>query len=176
MSKQVISINLSTDGIDKALKELEKYKTDVLQKEKLLREKVAEFLQKEAQEGFKDAVVDDLTEQSGNPIEAQVTVTIDHRGNITTVIANGEDAVWVEFGAGVYHNGAAGSSPNPYGAELGFTIGTYGKGNGRKQAWGYYDKDHNLKITHGTPAVMPMARSVTALINEFPRIAREVFK
>lgn len=101
-------------------------------------------------------------------------MSIDNRGNVTVVVANGEDAVWIEFGAGVHYNGSVGSSPNPYGAKLGFIIGGYGKGNGRKETWGFYE-DGELKITHGTPAKMPMANAVTALCNEFPRIAKEVF-
>lgn len=174
MSKQVISVELSEEGIDKALRELAQYKKSVLDKETLLRQKVADFLASEAQNGFNGAIVDDLTDKSGGTRYGNVDVSIDNRGNVTVVIANGEDAVWIEFGAGVHYNGAVGSSPNPYGAQLGFTIGGYGKGNGRKEKWGFYE-DGELKITRGTPATMPMAKAVTSLCNEFPRIAKEVF-
>lgn len=174
MSKKIISVELSESGIDKALREVAQYKQSVLEKEKLLRQKVAEFLASESQSGFDGAVVDDLTDRSGGARYGSVDVSIDNRGDVTVVVANGEDAVWIEFGAGVYYNGAVGSSPNPYGSQLGFTIGGYGKGNGRKEKWGFYE-DGELKITRGTPAVMPMARAVTALCNEFPRIAKEVF-
>lgn len=174
MSKHVISVELSEEGIDKALRELAQYKKSVLDKETLLRQKVADFLASEAQSGFNGAIVDDLTDKSGGTRYGNVDVSIDNRGNVTVVIANGEDAVWIEFGAGVYYNGAVGSSPNPYGAQLGFIIGGYGKGNGRKEKWGFYE-DGELKITRGTPATMPMARAVTSLCNEFPRIAKEVF-
>lgn len=174
VSKQTISIELSEDGIDAALKKLAQYKQGVLEKEKQLRQKVAEFLKSEAQSGFNGAVVDDLTDRSGGARYGDVDVSIDNRGNVTVVVANGEDAVWIEFGAGVHYNGSVGSSPNPYGAKLGFIIGGYGKGNGRKETWGFYE-DGELKITHGTPAKMPMANAVTALCNEFPRIAKEVF-
>ena len=174
MSKQTISIELSEEGIEKALKEISQYKQKVLDKENLLRQKVADFLASESQSGFNGAIVDDLTDKSGGTRYGNVDVSIDDRGNVTVVVANGEDAVWIEFGAGVHYNGAVGSSPNPYGAELGFTIGGYGKGNGRKEKWGFYENGE-LKITRGTPATMPMARAVTSLCNEFPRIAKEVF-
>jgi hypothetical protein len=174
VSKQTISIELSEDGVEKALRELSQYKRNVLDKENLLRQKVAEFLASESQSGFNGAIVDDLTDRSGGARYGNVDVSIDNRGNVTVVVASGEDAVWIEFGAGVYHNGAAGSSPNPYGAELGFTIGGYGKGNGRKEKWGFYENGE-LKISRGTPALMPMAKAVTALCDEFPRIAKEVF-
>lgn len=174
MSKQTISVELSEEGIEKAIRELSQYKQKVLDKENLLRQKVADFLASESQIGFNGAIVDDLTDMSGGTRYGNVDVSIDNRGNVTVVVASGEDAVWIEFGAGVHYNGAVGSSPNPYGAELGFAIGGYGKGNGRKEKWGFYENGE-LKITRGTPATMPMARAVTALLTEFPRIAKEVF-
>lgn len=105
---------------------------------------------------------------------AEVTVSVEHKSGSSLVIASGEDAIWVEFGAGVYHNGSAGSSPHPKGTELGFTIGGYGKGDGKKNIWGYYS-DGELKLTHGTPAKMPMYRAVQTVCNEIASIAKEVF-
>ena len=106
---------------------------------------------------------------------AEVTVSLDQRDNVTVVVAQGEDAIWVEFGAGVHHNGSAGSSPHPSGAELGFTIGGFGKGNGKKDIWGYYEGGE-LRLTHGTPAVMPMYNAMKMVCDEIVDIAREVFK
>lgn len=172
MGKRVISFGLSVQDIDRAMKELADYKQDILKKTELLRERVAERLCTEAQSGFNGAVVDDLVR--GGQKFAQVRVTVDNRGDMTVVIADGQDAVWIEFGAGVYHNGSPGSSPHPHGVELGMTIGGFGKGNGKKETWGYYEEG-TLKLTHGTPAVMPMARAVTTVCNEIAEIAREVF-
>ena len=174
MGKRVISFGLSEDEIDRAIKELADYKQEILKETELLREKVAERLADEARQGFSGAVVDDLTTRSGGQRYGQVNVSVDNRGSMTVVIANGEDAVWIEFGAGVYHNGSPGTSPHPNGAELGMTIGGFGKGNGKKQTWGFYE-DGELKITRGTPAKMPMARAATTVCNEISEIAREVF-
>ncbi len=172
MGKRVISFGLSVQDIDRAMKELADYKQDILKKTELLRERVAERLCVEAQSGFNGAVVDDLVR--GGQKFAQVNVTVDNRGDVTVVVADGQDAVWIEFGAGVYHNGSPGSSPHPHGVELGMTIGGFGKGNGKKETWGYYEEG-TLKLTRGTPAVMPMARAVTTVCNEIAEIAREVF-
>lgn len=103
---------------------------------------------------------------------SKTLVTINH---ISVVIAAGEDAVWVEFGAGVYHNGSAGSSPHPKGAELGFTIGGYGKGMGKRKTWGFYE-DGELRLTHGAPAVMPMYNAMKTVCDEIASIAKEVFQ
>lgn len=154
------------------MKELADYKQEILRKTELLREKVAERLADEAKNGFSGAVVDDLTR--GGQRFAQVDVSVDNRGSVTVVVASGEDAVWVEFGAGVYHNGSPGSSPHPHGAELGMTIGGFGKGNGKKEVWGFYEEGE-LKLTRGTPARMPMALAVTTVCNDIQAIAKEVF-
>lgn len=172
MGKRVISFGLSEKEIDRALRELADYKQEIIQKAELLRDKVAERLAEEAKTGFNGAVVDDLVK--GGQKFAQVDVSVDSRGSVTVVVASGEDAVWVEFGAGVYHNGSPGSSPHPNGAELGMTIGGFGKGNGKKKVWGYYE-DGELKLTRGTPARMPMARAVTTVCNDIKEIAKEVF-
>ena len=80
-----------------------------------------------------------------------------------------------KFGAGVYHNGSVGSSPNPFGNDLGFTIGSYGKGYGKKQAWGYYDENGDLVITRGTPASMPLYNAAQEVMRKAVEIAKEVF-
>lgn len=172
MGKKVITFKLSEHDIDRAIKELADYKQEILKKTELLRQKVAERLADEARQGFNGAVVDDLVK--GGTRYGQVDVSIDERGNVTAVVAIGEDAVWIEFGAGVYHNGSPGSSPHPHGAELGMTIGGFGKGNGKKEVWGFYEEGE-LKLSRGTPAKMPMARAITTVCNEISEIAKEVF-
>lgn len=174
MGKKVIRISLSEKDIERAIKELEQYKRDIIRKTELLRKKVAEQIETLAQNGFNGAIVDDLTEDSGGARRAEVQVSIDERENVSVVIAAGEDAVWVEFGAGVYHNGSAGSSPHPEGSKLGLTIGGYGKGMGKRQIWGFYE-DGELRLTHGTPAVMPMYNALKSVCDEIADIAKEVW-
>lgn len=173
MGKKIIRFGLSVRDIDRAMRELEQYKQDIIRKTDLLREKVAERLAELSRDGFAGAVVDDLLK--GGQRTAQVDVSIDQRGNITLVIARGEDAVWVEFGAGVHYNGSAGTSPHPKGSELGFTIGGYGKGMGRKDVWGFYD-DGELRLTHGAPAIMPMYNAIKTVCDEIAEITRGVFQ
>lgn len=172
MGKKVISFELSARSINRAIKELEEYKQELLRKVDLLRDRIAEELKNEAEKGFSNALVDDLVRGGGRP--AEVSVSIDNRESITVVIAKGEDAIWCEFGAGVYHNGSAGSSPHPKGSELGFVIGGYGKGKGKQNTWGFYENGE-LKVTHGTPAVMPMYNAVKTVSERVIQIAREVF-
>ncbi len=173
MGKTVISFKLSERDIDRAIREVEEYKREFVRKLDLLRQRVAEELAKEAGSGFSGAIVDDIF-KGGSKRTAQVEVSCDHGDTISVVIASGEDAIWVEFGAGVYHNGSAGSSPHPKGPEFGFTIGGYGKGYGRNRAWGYYNEGE-LVLTRGTPAVMPMYNAVKVVCATMNSIVREVF-
>ncbi len=170
--KKVIRCGLSTRDIDQAIRELENCKQDLVKKSNLLRQKLADRIAVLAQSGFEGAVIDDLLR--GGARTAEVSVFVASTEKVSLVIASGEDAVWVEFGAGVYHNGSAGSSPHPNGSELGFTIGSYGKGRGDREVWGFYEAGE-LILTHGAPAVMPMYNAVKTVCDEIDDVAREVF-
>ena len=172
MAKHKISLTLNTDDIERAIRELEKYKQDFQKKVDNYRKKLAEEIAVNASLNFGSAEIDDRTR--GGSRRPEVTVDVNDSGDISVVVANGEDAVWCEFGAGVYHNGSVGSSPHPYGSDLGFTIGSYGKGYGKAKAWGYYD-DGELVITRGTPASMPMYNAAQEVMKRAIGIAREVF-
>lgn len=174
MRKTVIKVNLSERDIDKAIKELESYKQSLIQKTETLRKKIAERIERDSQSGFNGAVLEDILPGYGTAYTPNVTVTTTTEGDVEVVIASGEDAIWIEFGAGVYHNGAAGSSPHPKGVELGYTIGDYGEGNGKKRVWGF-NRNGELHLTRGTPAAMPMAKAVSAVCNEIGDIVKEVW-
>lgn len=166
-------MSLSEESIGQAIKEVAQYKKRIIEKTELLRQRVAEELANEVRSGFAVAVCDDLLKGGGH--SPDVSVSIENTGGITLVIASGEDAVWVEFGSGVYHNTSVGTSPHPKGAELGLTIGSYGFGMGARTVWGFYE-DGELKLTHGTRAQMPMYHAVVAVGNRVSQIAKEVFR
>lgn len=175
MSKK-IDFSLDPRSIAKAITELEQYKRDVKRKTELLQQRVAELIASAASDGFASAIADVLLIKGGGTEQrnADVTVSVENDGEVSLVIAHGEDAVWVEFGTGVHFNGAVGASPHPKGSELGFTIGGYGKGLGAKQVWGFYE-DGELRLTHGAPASMPMYHAMTSVCENIATIAKEVF-
>jgi hypothetical protein len=173
MSRTITIDIFNPASIDAAVKEIRDYAEWVKRKTNELRERVAYFIAKDASAVFNTAVAeDDLWEGA---ITGSVDVVVEDNGNMTLVIANGEDAVFMEFGAGVYYNGGVGSSPNPLGAALGYTIGSYGKGNGAKAVWGFKGEDGTLHLTHGVPASMPLYRALQSVVNDIEQIAREVF-
>lgn len=171
---KTISVSLSPRSVGAAIREIEKYRKSLDDKAETLRRRIAERIAMYASHGFQSSVSDTRLDGAETP-RPRVDVTVEDNGNITTVLASGEDAIWIEFGAGVYYNTPAGSSPHPMGAQLGLTIGSYGKGHGAKNVWGYIDEQGELVLTHGTPAAMPLYKAALRVAQEYPSLAREVF-
>ena len=173
MAKTVLRFGLNESDIEKLINDLKKFKTDFQKKVDKYRERMAEEIASSASHKFSSSTIEHTV--GGSSRKPNVTVSVDERGSVSVVVADGEDAVWCEFGAGVYFNGSVGSSPNPYGKDLGFTIGSYGKGYGKGKAWGYYDEGGELVITRGTPASMPMYNAAKEITKKAIKIAKEVF-
>lgn len=158
-----ITITLDEKSINAAIKEVARYKKWVDEKTKLLIEKLAIIGAQEASVRFASAMYD-----GNNDVTVEVSPT--DRGWVIT--ASGEAVAFIEFGSGVYHNpGEPYPLPRPQGI---VGIGEYGKGMGKRQAWGYYDNGE-LVITRGNPAAMPMWYATTEMEREVLRIAKEVF-
>lgn len=166
-----IKLRLSPDSIDAAIRHLEDYRNDLPKKAERIRIKVAELLEQMVQEGFNGAGYDDVLWEGMKVPD--VSVTVDEKENIMLVIAHGKEAVFAEFGAGVYYNPSG--SPHPERPVGIVNIGEYGKGYGKRKIWGYYENGE-LKLTHGTPASAPMYFAVKEIAGQLPRIAKEVFR
>ena len=170
---KVLTMELSRKSIEAVIKQIDAYKNSLDQKCATLAQRVANRISWNAQTGFATALADDIV---GAPKPSNVSVTVEDNGNVQFVVASGSDVAFIEFGAGIHYNGSAGNSPNPWGANLGFTIGSYGQGKGgRSHAWGFFDADGNLHISHGTPAAMPMYHGVQEAVQVLFDLAREVF-
>ena len=176
MSKKIIKMALSEEGITRAIAELDAYTAGLERKTKKLTELIAERVAWSASSGFATAIADDIFTGNADRPTGNVSVTVEQDGDICVVIADGEDAVFIEFGAGVYYNGSPGTSPHPKGNEHGFLIGEYGKKQGRKRVWALPGSTAAEPIlTHGTPAAMPMYRGVREAVGVIDELAREVF-
>lgn len=172
---KTIRFSLSEASIDNAIDELDRYINDLGSKAEELAEKVAEHIKWSASSGFSNAIADDIFRGGERP-NANVSVSVEKNGNVCIVLAQGSDAVFIEFGAGVYYNGSAGSSPHPEGSRMGFTIGEYGKGHGKQNIWALPGSTSDKPIlTHGTPAAMPMYRGLQDALSVIDELAREVF-
>jgi len=163
-----ISATLGTEGINSLIAHLEAYKQTLPEKAAALRERTADHLRYAAQPGFDRSLLNDGQQTS------HVSVSTRTDADAAFAVANGEQVAFIEFGAGVHYNGSAGASPHPRGTDMGLTIGSYGKGHGRQQAWVYPDGSE-WKVTHGTPATMPMYHAMLDVEGEVPQLATEVF-
>lgn len=161
---KTISISLSGKSIDKALKEIKAYEKWVKEKTDLLIEKLALIGAREASVRFTTAMYDGT-----NDVKVEVSQIQD--GWVIT--AEGQAVAFIEYGSGVYHNPAE-PYPNPRPKGI-VGIGEYGKGRGKREAWGYYDENDELVITRGNPAAMPMWYATQEMEREVERIVREVF-
>jgi hypothetical protein len=164
MRKTVIKCDLSEQGIANAIKELKRFKQEFLDREKRLLEGLAEIGLKEASVRFTTAMYDGTND---------VSVHLDTSKNGYAIVADGQAVAFIEFGAGVYHNG---SEPYPNPRPQGVVgIGEYGKGHGKQKAWGYYDENDELVITRGNPAAMPMWYASEEIKNSVLKVVKEVF-
>ena len=162
---KVIKMTLSTSSINDAIKELKTFRKYIDAKKDELLEKLGEIGVQEASVRFTTAMYDGVNDSS---------VTLESTPDGYAIVAEGSAVAFIEFGAGVYHNPG---EPYPNARPEGIVgIGEYGKGYGKRQAWGFVDDTGELVITHGNPAAMPMWYASEEMRSEIKRIAKEVFE
>jgi len=159
-----ISLELSEQSIDKAIKELKAYQKEINRKQKLLLERLALIGAQEASVRFSTAIYDGVND---------VNVNLRRVKDGWAIVAKGQAVCFIEFGSGIYHNP---SEPYPNPRPDGVVgIGEYGKGYGKRKTWAYYDDANNKVFTHGNPAVMGMWYATEEMRRSILKIAREVF-
>lgn len=165
-----ISISLSEKSIQNAIKELNQYKND-------LKRKNDEFVKHLAELGI-PIINQNIASAAGDSDKSHNTyIKINSFGDYSqaTLVCEGRDLLFIEFGSGVFYNGSAGTSPHPKGSELGYTIGSYGKGQGKNDFWFYYADSGESVMSHGTESTMPVYKASIEIMQNIRRIAREVF-
>ena len=161
---KVIKMDLSVASINNAIKELKAFRNSLKKKQDKLLEELAKIGLEEATVRFTGAMYDGITDTD---------IDVKSIANGYAIVASGEDVFFIEFGAGVYYNpGEPYPDPRPEGI---VGIGEYGKGYGKRRAWGFKDDNGELVITHGNPAAMPMWYASEEMRNNILKIAREVF-
>ena len=165
MSKTSIEFDWRSEReIDRAIKDIQAFKEKFLDKEKQLLKGLAEIGLREASVRFTTAMYDGVND---------VSVTLNQTNDGYIIVADGKAVAFIEFGAGVYHNTSE-PYPNPRPSGI-VGIGEYGKGHGKRKAWGYVDEGGELVITRGNPAAMPMWYASEEIKSSVLRVAREVF-
>ena len=180
MGKRKININVtSVKSIEDAIKQVEKYQLEVALKNK-------EFVRALTKKGIEEA--GKHLEFKGDSTPPTIATQNPHvlmgktEGQMSASIRlKGEDVAFVEFGAGIHYNTPVGTSPNPYGVELGYTIGSYSdSGNGYSQGqndfWEYTDDNGIMVVSYGTEAAMPLFHASEKVKQEYAEVAKSVFR
>lgn len=180
MAKKILKSDLSISGIKALQKQLKDYQNSLNRKCELLAKRLAEAGMPVIDENMAKAAftVDEKGIQSGADPQHYTQVKINTFGSYARadLIVEGKELLFIEFGAGVYYNGAAGTSPHPKGEEFGYVIGSYGKGHGVQKVWGYYADSGELVLTHGVEATMPVYKASLEIADNVVKIAKQVFE
>lgn len=165
MATKVIEFTLTSASIQNAIKELEAFRDS-------LDDKVDEMLKKLGEIGVQEASIRFTTAMYDAGVK-DVHVSLEDIDGGYCILAKGKAVAFIEFGAGVYHNP---SEPYPNPRPDGIVgIGEYGKGHGKRNAWGFRDAAGQLHITRGNPAAKPMWYASEEMRKEVVRIFLEVF-
>lgn len=181
MSKK-ISMTLSRDSIQNAIKEIQQYKSDLNRKCELLCKRLAE-------EGISAANAYIAKAPLGKTIVVQSKIAPEKSGCKAMIVATGQTKqtegyapfntlLAVEFGSGIFYN----ADGNPKAGELGFGVGTFpDQTHAFDDGWFYPtdNTDEDGKIiwayTHGVAATMPMYHAGQDIRQKIMAIAKEVF-
>lgn len=169
MSKK-IRISLSEKSIRNAINEIESYKMEFIERNEVFVRRLAEL-------GIPVIDQNIAVAQGDSDKNHNTYIKINSFGSYSEakLVVEGKSILFIEFGAGIRYNGSSGTSPHPKGEEFGYTIGSYGKGQGSKDFWFYYADTGESVMSHGTEATMPVFRASQEIIQNIRRIAREVF-
>ena len=173
MARRKYAVRLNTESIGGLIRYLETYSLN-------LPTKCEQFVKRLGDIGIR-VVNTEYPKTTADPdydLSHTTELQLSSVGNTTVgrLIVSGEQVMFIEFGAGVFYNGTAGTSPHPQGKKKGYTIGSYGKHYGRRRAWYYQDEETGEYIkTHGVKAQMPVWKASQEMLAQVKDIAREVF-
>lgn len=152
-------------SISAAIKQLEQYKKDFLDKEELFVRRLAEIGVSVASTGFSLADYDGVND---------VQVTMTRSGTRATVIAYGQAVGFIEFGTGVrnpeWDNSGMEYTPPKH--------GTYGKGLGaRPKGWFFTAGEGGAaQHTYGNYPAEAMRTARDVMVEKVVQVAREVWR
>lgn len=172
MAKKVISVRLSGQSIDQAIKDLEQYKKELSKKIQRFTEGLANIGLNEATIRFTTAIYDGVND---------VSVSLSGNGNEYIITASGKAVAFIEFGSGITYNKDK-PYPNPRPSGI-VGIGEYGEGRGNRRAWYYKGEpgtngivqENGAVKTRGNPAAMPMWYATEEMKDSIIKLVKEVF-
>lgn len=170
MSKKIIKCGLSQKSIQNAINQLKSYQNELKNKNEL-------FVQRLAELGIPVIDQNIMMAQGDSDKNHNTYIKINRFDDYAqaTLVCEGSGLLFIEFGAGIHYNGAAGSSPHPKGEEFRYTIGSYGQGKGKNESWVYVADSGEWVRSYGTQATMPVYKASVEIMQNIRKIAKEVF-
>lgn len=175
MSKRVITFNLDLDGIDHAIREIERYRNDFMKAADAVLRELTEKLGKE----YQIAAISELVGDS-KALQTGASGYYDEGKRIGFVRNETYFAVFVEFGTGVVGAAApytgrfmpASVSVNGYGPYDKYDTNEHGEAG-----WWYYDKegDGQAHWTKGQPSRPFFYQTYQNLVKAAPEVAARIF-
>jgi len=172
-SRKTIEATFSAEGMRYLAKEIHQYTHNVERANEL-------FVHKLAEAGYKIAtqqIVKSFPSLDHDKPIGSLDIITDNDGEIAgcKLQFSSEQALFIEFGAGIKYNDGV---SHPYAGEYGYGVGTYPnqKHAYDKGGWSYQGEDGSWHHSYGTKATMPMYSATQEIIEQFVRIAREVYQ
>ena len=162
---------LDRDSVQNAVAELKAVKQEWERKAKQAEEAIAQELARLIEANLSAIPYSDDIKNIGShqPVPGMPIYGVEVKGS--SVVVHDQEIAFIEFGAGIYHNGNG--QQNPLASEVSFdtVIGSYGQGHGNEKYWFI---GHNL-ISCGTPAYMPIWLALNDIKDRVPTIVRGIF-
>ena len=170
MANKTIKMELSHKSIQDAIKQLRAYQKSLVSKNE-------EFVRRLTELGVPVIDQNIATAQGDSDKNHNTYIKVNSFGDFSqaTLVCEGIDLLFIEFGAGIRYNTPAGTSPHPKGQELGYTIGSYGQGKGKNDSWTYIADSGEWVRSYGTEATMPVYKASVEIMQNIKKIAKEVF-
>ena len=167
-----IKAELSPSSIDKAIDEINKYKSR-------LQDRIQSLVNELVQDGVQVARIL-VSSAQGDSKKPDVTYEINPQGDIikATIAMVGTDVLFIEFGAGIAYNTG---NQHPKASEFGYGPGTYPSKHPPNKAinpgrWVYgHDENGKPLWSIGTEATMPMYHAAETIRNNFIQKAIDNF-
>ena len=162
---------LDKQSVDEAIAELRTFNNSLKDKCRRAEEEVAKVLAELISNNLLAIPYTDDIKDTKTHTPEPTTSVMGAQAIGSMVKIGGTDIVFVEFGAGIYHN--ANGQQNPLAESVTFDtgIGSYGQGHGNQKYWFIA---HN-KISCGTPAYMPIYLAIQDIKPMIPTIVRGIF-
>ena len=166
MSKD-IEIRMSTKSLNDAINALKRIEDDFVRKFDI-------FVRILINDGVQVARTW-ISTGAGTERNASVAYQVNSDGNIAIarIEMTGNDALFVEFGAGIYFN----PSNPPHASKHGMGVGTYpGQTHAFDNGWWYYGPNGESVYTHGTEGTYPMYHASENIQNNAIKKALQIFR